>query len=78
MKTATGTEVLIKEYKEIIGKRILGVRELSAQEMKELYWQDSWGTVPAVFILEGGHALIPSQDPEGNGPGFLMLMTVVS
>ncbi len=67
----TDKEVLQKQYSEVIGKRILLVRPMSDEEQTWYGWEESWGTIPCVFQLEGGVALVPMSDPEGNHAGFV-------
>lgn len=69
----TPTDIVRAEYGAIVGKRVLDVRPLSAAELADLGWDSSSGTVPLVIFLEGGKALIPSSDPEGNDAGHLFL-----
>lgn len=67
-----------EEYGSIVGQKIAQVRPLSAQEQKDFGWDDAgYGGIPMVIILGNGAALIPSQDPEGNGPGHIFLEKVV-
>lgn len=66
-----------EEYGAIVGQKIAQVRALSAQEQKDFGWEMYRGKVAMVIILENGAALIPSQDPEGNGPGHIFLEKVV-
>lgn len=40
--------------------------------MKSLYWDIHSGDVPMAIIFTDGQVLIPSSDPEANGPGFLL------
>jgi hypothetical protein len=67
-----------EEYGSIVGQKVAQVRPLSAQEQKDFGWDDAgYGGIPMVIILGNGAALIPSQDPEGNGPGHIFLEKVV-
>lgn len=67
-----------EEYGSIIGQKIAQVRPLSTQELEDFGWDaNPNGGIPMVIILENGAALIPSQDPEGNGPGHIFLEKVV-
>jgi hypothetical protein len=63
---------LTAEYGDFIGKRLIGVRPLMGEELAELGWE--WAREGEAFVLmfHDGSCLIPSQDPEGNGPGFLL------
>ena len=51
----------------LLGKTIVRVRYITANEMRDLYW-DRAGVV---FELSDGTIVYPSQDDEGNGPGAL-------
>jgi len=73
MPTATPTDIVRAEYGAIVGKRVLDVRPLTAAELADLGWDASSGTVPLAIFLEDGKCLVPSTDPEGNGPGHLFL-----
>ena len=66
-------KILDKEYGSFIGKMVHTIRPLRESEIEELGWNGIIGfnDIPMVIIFHDGQALIPSQDPEGNGPGFL-------
>jgi hypothetical protein len=51
----------------LIGKRLTGIKPMTAREMRELYWRGC--SPPLVLTFEGGYRLFASQDEEGNGPG---------
>jgi hypothetical protein len=56
----------------LVGKTIASVVELTAEEVSEMGWQMGWGDVALAIEFTDGSWLIPSRDPEGNGPGFLI------
>ena len=57
---------------DIVGKKIVDVRPMTAQELTDEYWTESRGNGPVVVIvLDDKTLLYPSQDPEGNGPGAI-------
>jgi len=63
-----------KTWGSLIGRTIVKVRELNNEELDLFGWeQDSSGSIPVVYILDNGHGFVPSQDPEGNGPGHLFV-----
>jgi hypothetical protein len=62
---------LEEEYSELIGKTIKSVRELTNEEHEQFGWRPTSGGF--VFICTDGTAIIPSCDPEGNGPGFIFV-----
>lgn len=66
----------MKEYDNLKGKTIIGVREMNAEEVDLFGWADHGSTKPMVLILTGNLAIIPSMDPEGNGPGHLFVEKV--
>lgn len=59
-----------REYGSIVGAKIVGVRPLTASELDDMGWEDSYD-VGFVILLDNGQALIPSMDPEGNGAGHV-------
>jgi hypothetical protein len=61
-----------KEYGSIVGAKIIGVRPLTASELADMGWDDSYD-VGFVILLDNGQALIPSMDPEGNGAGHVFV-----
>ena len=71
--TTTPIEIVKAEYGDFLGARVLAVRPLTPAELADFGWDDSCGTVPLVIMFSNGKALIPSMDPEGNGPGHLFV-----
>jgi hypothetical protein len=63
------------EYGHLTGRTIKGIRPLTDEENEDFGWDGRWD-VPFVIILDDGTALIPSQDPEGNGPGHIFVEKV--
>jgi len=55
------------------GRKIEEVRELLPEELDQYGWDTGRGDVPVVLILDDGTGVVPSRDPEGNGPGFLFI-----
>lgn len=51
---------------DVIGAKIVAIRLLTKEEQDSMGWRDG-----LVLLLDNGNFLIPSQDPEGNGPGAL-------
>lgn len=66
-------EYIEKEYQELVGKTITGVRPLTKDEMDELMWDDYSSEVAFVVLLSDGTFFIPMRDDEGNGPGTLLM-----
>lgn len=73
----TLSEFLDKEYSSFIGKKVTAVRTLTEEEVSSLCWDLTFSDIPFVLIFDDGQALIPSRDPEGNGPGFLISADLV-
>lgn len=65
-------EALTRQFADVIGKRVTGVRMLSEDEL-ELYGWDEDFRRPYAVEVEGEITLIVSQDEEGNGPGELFV-----
>jgi hypothetical protein len=51
----------------------MAIRPMNPTEIELFGWGEGWGGVPMVIILSDGTAIVPSADPEGNGPGHLFL-----
>lgn len=60
------------EYGSFLGKTVFQIRPLRQSELQQFGWTASSRDCPMVIIFSDGQALIPSCDPEGNGPGFLL------
>ena len=56
-------------FRNLLGKRIVGVRYLTKEETDASGWYRS----PIVIELNDGSALIPQQDDEGNDGGALWI-----
>lgn len=52
----------------LVGRKIVAVRELTKKEMKREFWDEDSCTA---LVLDDGTLLYPSRDPEGNGAGAL-------
>ena len=53
------------------GLEIVNMYRMTDDEKKRLGWEHyQWGD-PIVIELSNGHAIYPSKDAEGNGPGVL-------
>lgn len=61
-----------REFGWMVGKTVADVYSLSSDEILEMGWYESWGQVPFIVEFTDGTCIIPSSDPEGNGPGFLI------
>jgi hypothetical protein len=60
-------------HTSLLGRTIMDVRPMKSDELKLFGWDLSYGSEPMVIILDDLTAIIPSQDPEGNGPGHLFV-----
>ena len=58
---------------EIIGHKIVKIRDMTEVEKRHEGWDDT-PYCPAVLVLDNGVMLYPSRDDEGNGPGALFGM----
>ena len=65
-------EYIQKEYGDMVGKTITGVRALTEQEIKDMWWSSHCSEVAFVVTLSDGTFFVPIRDDEGNGPGALM------
>lgn len=73
LKMKTEQQVLNEVYGNIVGRKIDSIRLLRPNELKDLYWDTSYGELAFAIILDDGQVLIPSQDAECNGPGYILL-----
>lgn len=69
----TEEQVLIDEYSTIINRTIVAIRPLKDTELKQLYWDKTHGDLAFAIILDDGQVMIPSSDPECNGPGYILM-----
>jgi hypothetical protein len=60
-----------KEAQRLVGKKVVAVRPLSKQELKDAYWEEYQSDKAIAIIFDDGTVIIPLQDDEGNGPGVL-------
>ena len=67
-----------KEWGSLIGRTITGVREMTDGEVEDFGWERGGGSLAMVFTLDNGLAFVPSQDPEGNGPGHIFVEKTVT
>ena len=58
-----------QRFKNLIGKRIVGVRYLTKEETDASAWYRS----PIAIELSDGAALVPQEDDEGNDGGALWI-----
>jgi hypothetical protein len=67
-------EILNDQYGSFVNKTIHSIRPLKESEISEIGWDGLVGfnDIPMAIVFTDGQVLIPSQDPEANGPGFLL------
>lgn len=63
-------------YEQLEGKTIAKVRPLTGAEMKELYWEGETEFAFVIWFTDGTYT-IPMRDPEGNGPGALLIPEIM-
>lgn len=73
MTTMTDTDYIKAEFGSLVGRTIKAVRPLKRSELEDMYWEEDSGSIGFAIILDDGQVLIPSSDPEGNGPGHILL-----
>lgn len=63
-------------FGDLKGKTVAFVRPLTKSECEEFAWNfvSDWDAM-AIFFTDGT-VVIPFQDPEGNGPGFLYKLEI--
>lgn len=62
-----------REFGDLVGRTITDVRILTDEDMEACGWKSGLGDVAFEFVLDDGRSLCPSQDTEGNGPGFVFI-----
>lgn len=58
---------------KLVGRKITSVRAMTAAELDLYGWDPGYRSTGLVVMLDNGQAIVPSQDPEGNGPGHLFI-----
>lgn len=77
LTTAAATAVAVPQVDHrpsIVGQRIVAVRPMTREEVNGLAWCPGYGDTPMVIVLQDGSVLVPQRDPEGNGPGAVLVM----
>ena len=68
------SKIILRDYASFVGQTIKDIRPLTQEECESLAWEYEFYDYPGfVIIFEDGQAMIPSCDPEGNRPGFLIV-----
>jgi hypothetical protein len=69
----TETEISALEYYgAIVGKKVRSVRLVQPLELEALGWDDINEPVIQI-VMTDGTVVLPTRDPEMNGPGFLAI-----
>ena len=63
-----------REFGSLKGKTIALVRPLMEAECEQFAWEYDYEDYAMAIFFTDGTVLVPSQDPEGNGAGFLFLI----
>ena len=66
---ATGQDI-----NPLVGRTIVGVREMTPHECKNFGFHMDEFNKPKVVELDGGMFIVPLMDLEGNGPGTLLVI----
>lgn len=61
------------EAKVLVGKKVVLVRPMRPEEITLFGWEDYNSEHAIVILFDDGTAIIPMQDPEGNGSGVLAI-----
>lgn len=61
-----------RELAWLVGKTIANVRLMNEDELGAFAWFPGYGTPAIVVEFTDGSWFVPTQDSEGNGPGFLI------
>ena len=67
---------ITRDFGQLVGKKIIGVRPMTETECELFGWDYRFEDYAMVLVCDDGTAIIPSQDPEGNGAGFLFVEKV--
>lgn len=70
------TKWVTREYGEFVGKTVKEIRPLRKSESEAFGWDYEYEDGFAIVFTDGS-VLIPSQDPEGNGAGWLFVADAV-
>lgn len=81
MKTSTeilkeNGDFINREFGSLVGKTVKKVRLLTETELELFGWDDGYGECAFLVEFSDGTVIVPSQDPEGNGAGFLFIEKV--
>jgi hypothetical protein len=63
-----------REFGALKGKTIAVVRPLTKAECDQFAWDYNYDSDAMAIFFTDGTVVVPSQDPEGNGAGFLFVI----
>lgn len=64
------TNIFVKDAKTLINRRVISVWKLENDFLEPLLWDDYDSNAIAI-MFDDGTIIVPTRDPEGNGPGNL-------
>lgn len=62
-----------RDFGSLVGKTIKSVRPLNEYECELFAWDFKHEDYAMAVVFTDGTVVVPSQDPEGNGAGFLFI-----
>lgn len=64
--------ILLGNHDDLIGRKIVAIKEMHKSEFKERRWGISPGMSCTILVLDNGDEIYATCDSEGNGPGTLL------
>lgn len=61
--------------KPLVGKKIVSIRPFVREELDHFSWMGEDEHYAVVISFDDGTQVVPMRDPEGNGSGFLEVIT---
>jgi uncharacterized HAD superfamily protein len=66
-------EYIERDFGSLVGKTVKSVRPLNEHECELFGWDFKHEHYAMAVVFTDGTVVVPSQDPEGNGAGFLFI-----
>lgn len=66
-------EYIERDFGLLVGKTVKSVRPLNEDECELFAWDFKYEDYAMAVVFTDGTVVVPSQDPEGNGAGFLFI-----
>jgi hypothetical protein len=66
-----------KDFLDLVGKTVKEVRHMSPDEIEQFGWYEDYKETTMIIFTDKTAAIL-SQDPEGNGPGFMFIGQMVA